>query len=383
MHPRDVADLFGGQTSLAKLLGKRQSLVGNWVNAGVIPIKWHKTILEFAAAGGLPLSSADLDQQEVQPATNNPNQINRLSVLVPYQPASSRSPQQTKLDLGIQTQIEIDGIWMGVLSDGTPFLTGRGLARLCGLHHSVIQDLAGEWTEVVAPPRVTKIRDILTSHGDSVDSPFIPVPQRSGVQQAFPDTVCIAVLEYYSFDAGSNIKPEAQKNYRLLAGKALREFIYTQTGYDPKNQLPGSWKQFHDRVSATYNAIPAGYFGIFKEIADMIVTLGQAGLHIDSSFVPDISVGQAWAKHWASINGDVLYSSRVRFQHSYPSYFPQAVSNPQDAWCYPELALGEFRRWFRETYIGQGKFKSYLEGKVREKSLPVSFAQLAISAYTN
>ena len=36
------------------------------------------------------------------------------------------------------------------------------------------------------------------------------------------------------------------------------------------------------------NAVPSGYFGIFKEMADMIVTLGQAGLHIDASFVPDI-----------------------------------------------------------------------------------------------
>jgi hypothetical protein len=40
------------------------------------------------------------------------------------------------------------------------------------------------------------------------------------------------------------------------------------------------------------------YFSVFKEIADMIVTLGQAGLHIDSSFVPDGSVGKIWSGHW-------------------------------------------------------------------------------------
>ncbi len=43
------------------------------------------------------------------------------------------TPVQQVLDLGIERQIEIDGIGMGVLSDGTPFLTGRGLARLCGV----------------------------------------------------------------------------------------------------------------------------------------------------------------------------------------------------------------------------------------------------------
>ena len=41
------------------------------------------------------------------------------------------------------------------------------------------------------------------------------------------------------------------------------------------------------------------------------------------------------------------YGERVKFDHNYPSYFPQSASNPQEAWCYPEAALGEFRCWFR------------------------------------
>lgn len=113
----------------------------------------------------------------------------------------------------------------------------------------------------------------------------------------------------------------------------------------------------------------------------MIVTLGQTGLHIDSSFVPDISVGQAWAKHWVTNGFDTQFSERKRYEHNYPDYFRQALSNPQEPWCYPEAALGEFRRWMREHYIGDGKFTRYIEGKVKQKELPVSFAQLAITAY--
>lgn len=382
MHPRDIADLFGGQTNLAKLLGKRQSLVGNWVNAGTVPAKWHKPILELAYAHGKPLTLEDFDGINPQPAADKSNGNNDLTVLVPPQSSTNQDAAQGKLDLGIQKQVEIDGIGMGVLSDGTPYLTGRGLARLCGISHSVIQDLTGEWADTVSPPRVTKIREILASHGDSIDFPFISIQQRSGITQAYPDVVCIAVLEYYSFDAGVNVKVEAQKNYRLLAGKALREFIYTQTGYDPKNQLPASWKQFHDRVSLTYNSIPQGYFGIFKEIADMIVTLGQKGIHIDANFVPDISVGIHWSNHWKNNNLDSAFASRIKYEHNYPSYFPQATSNPQEPWCYPEMALGEFRKWFRETYVGTGKFKSYIESKVKDKSLSISFAQLVIANYT-
>lgn len=307
------------------------------------------------------------------------NENNKLAAIVPTKVASHGA--QGKLDLGIQKQVEIDGVGMGVLSDGTPFLTLRGLARLCGVNHSVIQGINDEWSQSVQLPRATRIREIIASHGDQVTQLYYDIPQRSGQMYAYPDYVCLAILEYYSFDAGQNIKEEAKKNYRLLAGKALREFIYTQVGFDPANALPEQWKQFHDRVSLTYNSVPSGYFGIFKEIADMIVTLGQAGLHIDSGFVPDISVGLAWAAHWKKEFLDARFGERIKFEHNYPDYFPQAKSNPQEPWCYPEQALGEFRRWFREIYIGAGKFETYIQGKVRDRALPVSFAQLALAVY--
>lgn len=292
------------------------------------------------------------------------------------------APAQGVLDLGIEKQIEVDGIGMGVLSDGTPFLTGRGLARLCGVHHAVIQDLSAEWPEPVQKTRVSRIKDLLLQRGITPPgSLYVPINQRSGTFFAYPDAVCLAVLEYYAFDAGGNVKEQAQKNYRLLAGHALREFIFTQVGYDPDYKIPDAWRQFHDRVSLTYNSLPAGFFGIFKEMADMIVTLGQAGLQITSKFVPDISVGQCWSKHWCDQGLEERFGTRRKFEHNYPSYFPQAKSNPQEPWCYPEAALGEFRRWLREDYIGDGKFTKYITTKVQNKELPASFAQLAIAAY--
>jgi hypothetical protein len=77
------------------------------------------------------------------------------------------------------------------------------------------------------------------------------------------------------------------------------------------------------------------------------------------------------------------YGDRIKFEHNYPHYFPQADSNPQAPWCYPEMALGEFKRWLRENYIKGGKFEKYLNDQVNKKSLPPSFAQLAIAAYTD
>ena len=123
---------------------------------------------------------------------------------------------------------------------------------------------------------------------------------------AYPDKVSLAILEYYAFEAGSNFKEEARKNFRILTGSALQDFIYTQTGYDPAQQIPAAWQLFHDRVSLVYDSVPAGHFSIFKEIADLIVTLIRGGAPVGPSFIPDGSVGIQWGNTGptATLTGD-------------------------------------------------------------------------------
>lgn len=300
---------------------------------------------------------------------------------LPIKTQSHEVQAQGELDLGISCEAEIQGIGMGVLNDGTPFLHQRGLAALCGVMNAHIGTISSDWNEEHEKPRIKTIKSLLAKRGIFIDSPHIATKQGGTTIYAYSDNVCLAILEYYAFEAGTNCRDDAKENFRTLAGLGLREFIYTQVGYDPNQSVPIEWKQFHDRVSLTYNVVPHGFFSVFKEIADMIVTLGQNGLHIDSTFLPDGSVGQVWAKHWKEQNLALLYGERQKFEHNYPEYFPQSASNPQDAWCYPEEALGTFRKWMRETYIGEGKFKKYIETKVRQKALPTSFAQLAIEAY--
>jgi hypothetical protein len=296
---------------------------------------------------------------------------------------SSLSPKPRTLpgqgELFIEKQLEVNGVGMGVLSDGTAFLTGRGLARLCGIDSSRISELAQGWDSESPNPMTKSVRKILSDRGIDIEKPYIEIKLPNEFFHAYSDAVCIAVLEYYAFDRPTEL---AQKNFRLLAGKALHDFIYTQVGYDPSNRVPEVWRQFHDRVSLVYNAVPAGFYGIFKEISDLIVHLGQAGFPIDSSFVPDISIGITWGKHWIANSFDQKFGVRIKFEHNYPSYFPQAESNPQDAWCYPEVSLGEFRKWLRETYVGQGKFESYLSNKGNQRGLPASVTQLAVAEFT-
>lgn len=294
-------------------------------------------------------------------------------------PTHSIGPN-SQLNLFVEKELEIDGIGMGVLSDGTAFLTGRGLARLCGVSNARIVELGQAWAVTSNNAMVEGVKRILRDKGLMASAPYIEIKQRSGTFHAYSDAVCLAVLEYYAFDQPTD---EAKKNFRILAGKALHDFIYAQVGYDPANHVPEQWRQFHDRVSLTYNSVPAGYFSVFKEIADMIVHLGQNGLTIDEKFIPDISVGLCWGKHWTEKNLASQYGERIKFDHFYPNYFPQAKSNPQEPWCYPEMALGEFKKWLREQYIKGGKFEKYLNNQVAARSLPPSFAQLAIAAYAD
>src|ERR1043166_8176918 len=159
---------------------------------------------------------------------------------------------------------------MGVLSDGTPYLTQRGLARMCGIHHKVIFDLANDWEQEKTKPRGKRILELLAAQGQSGDSLFIRTKGKTGETQAYTDAVCMAVLEYYAFEVVQANNETAIRNYRLLARSSFRAFIYNRCGYDPDKHIPDSWKNFHDRVLMN-DQVPIGHFSVFREIADLVV----------------------------------------------------------------------------------------------------------------
>ena len=54
-----VIERFGGQSSLAALLGKRQSTVQHWAKTGRIPSQWHEQLLVLAHEKGIGLEPKD------------------------------------------------------------------------------------------------------------------------------------------------------------------------------------------------------------------------------------------------------------------------------------------------------------------------------------
>lgn len=276
-------------------------------------------------------------------------------------------------------EIDKNGIVMGVLSDGTPYLTGRGLARMCGVDNAVIFRLSNNWADEKSKPRGQQINSILLRHGYNYPQLFTKITGPNGENNAYTDAVCMSLLEYYAFDAAQANNETAKNNYRLLASLSFRKFIYDEVGYNPDARLSESWQNFEDRLLLNASC-PLGYFSIFREMADFLVQLIRGGIIVNQHTVPDISVGQAWAKYWTDHNFDEKYGTRVKHPHFYPKDYPQAAAEVS-AWIYPDVALPVFRRWLQEEYTSK-RFQAYLENKVAQGCIEAGNVPVIMGAVT-
>jgi hypothetical protein len=305
---------------------------------------------------------------------------NKIKALAPKMASKEIGPKSTQGTLIPVMEKDVGGIGMGVLSDGTPYLNQRGLAALCGVQNAHIGTISSQWVEPVQKPRITAVKTILEKAGFTPPSAaHIELTHEGRTHYCYPAEVCLAVLEYYAFDAGSNCQTEARDNFRLLAGSKLRELIYSQLGYDPTGRNTDRLRKWHERISLNYQSAPRGFFHVFNEAHTIIYELIQAGAIIDEKFVVDISIGQHWSAHWASNGLNTDFGERARYPHNYPDDHPQARSNPQDSWCYPLSALGKFRQWLQDEYLEGGKFADYLKRKEAKGEIPPSVAELAIA----
>jgi hypothetical protein len=272
------------------------------------------------------------------------------------------SGTQIGLNLSSVTHSAPDGIEMGVMSDGTPYLSARGLAALCGTAPSVIITLIKEWDSLKHHSRGRAISHLVEIQGGSSIGLYTPIKKNGIDYHAINDVNCMAILEYYAFESQTPSE-QAKQNFRNLARLSLRTFIYEKTGYTPSSDLAKHWQIFHERM--TLNEIPAGYFSVFTEISNILVTSIRKGMPFDDHSMPDISVGQAWGTLWRDNDLDEQFGNRVKHPHKFPEHFPQKNT---EAWIYPMEALGKFRMWLDDTYL-RTKFPKYLAGKVKKGQL--------------
>ena len=287
--------------------------------------------------------------------------------------------KQIELNLEVVTSKDIDGVEMGVLNDGTPFLTERGLARAAGVDKTSIANQAKNYAAYMGGGQnKPKIAELLEKRGFQGRGLFIKVRHGGQEVNAYPDTICTVFLYYYACKAGKYCTQEAEASLLLLTDQSLKEYIYKMTGYDPAKQMLRSWQCFHDRL--LLNPMPAWYFSVFSETAHLVLQSIRVGLLVDDHTVPDISVGQAWSRYWKGRNLDGTYGSRARFPHVYPDYFPQAQANGDiKPYVYPNKALGEFREWLEIEYLPQ-KFPNYLRRKAQQGAISATRVQELLRA---
>ena len=300
-------------------------------------------------------------KNSAQQAAKKINASNALAITTPLQQAASK---QMPLDLGIEVQKDINGIEMGVLDNGIPYLTQRGLAGVTGVARSLIQTITKEWEEhyqddVIGKDRISYFKQYLFQKGFNETTLHIETVQNGTIHYAYPDVVCMAFLEYYAFESKSD-NATALENYRNFAAFGLRRFIYEALDYTPSDK----WKYHHDRVSLLKDSAPFGHFTIFQEITGLVVDLITADLTVNHKTVPDISVGIAWGKYWTDNSLETQFGPRILYEHNYPNYYPQSLSNPQNPNAYPDAALPLFRQWFKQVYL-LTKFPTYILTKAK------------------
>ena len=153
-----------------------------------------------------------------------------------------------------------------------------------------------------------------------------------------------------------------------------------RAGSAPKQGQLESWKHFHDRIDMTHSSVPSGFFCVFQESAQMIVPMIRADVIISDRVIPDISVGRVWSKYWKDNNFELKYGERLKYDHNYPDYYPQAASNPQPSYAYPDTALGEFRSWLRKSYIA-ANLSDYILRQYKSGKLPQESAGKVLKAF--
>lgn len=289
-------------------------------------------------------------------------------------------PKQGEL-FHVEKQVEYDGVEMGVLENGIPYLSESGLARMCGVDRKVINRLAIGWSEEKAKPRGRIIRGLLEESGFTNNELFAKSEYNGTPTNAYTEPVCMAILEYYAFYTKES-REQALHAFRALARRSFTAFIYSATGYLPDSKKLESWKHFHDRVNLLNNAVPDGYFCVFRELASMLVPMISSGIAISDKIVPDISVGLVWSKFWRNNKLKEEFGDRIKYDHEYPDYYPQSKSNPQEAWAYPDWALPIFRNWLKSVYIPT-KFIKYLSGKVQKGQIAGNEVALLADAFKN
>lgn len=277
-------------------------------------------------------------------------------------------PVSKPLQVSPLKHAEVNNIQMGVLPTGETYMSLRGLARFCGVNHSVIQELAKEWESgsLFTKTRGQKILQAFDriTHGAPPPSSMYAIIETGNPLfpkiHAVPESICVCVLQYYALYARLDDNSIAIENFENAAAFGLRKYIYGQLDFNYEGLKEYCWNLLKDRI--LYNEDPVGYFTTFSQSTSIIANFIRNDIVIDERTMVDGSIGIAWGNHWRNNKLAEKYGELIKIEHKFPESYPQI--NPQVN-AYPTSALPDFLTWLNDVYLTE-KFGEYLMRKVRK-----------------
>lgn len=135
MNAKKIIERFGGQSALAKMIGKGQSTVGYWAKSGVIPAKWQQTLLELAQENFIELSANDFIEASATPIVVS-------SVPENNQVASQLQPSIPSGEAGFLFYASNEGAIkvQVMLQDDTVWASQKGMGEIFGVDVRTIND---------------------------------------------------------------------------------------------------------------------------------------------------------------------------------------------------------------------------------------------------
>lgn len=285
-------------------------------------------------------------------------------------------PARTRTLFHSEKHLTRDGIEMGVLEDGLPYLSQKGLAAMLGINRSTLQDFTAAWSKQASTKQIENFNKILKNYEYSEDELYIEAEVNGTILYAYTEPVCMALLEYYT---SITPKEQAKKSMRILVRDSFSRFVYTAVGYSPEQKQLDVWRDFHTRIDLVASNVPVGCFCVFMETAGLVVPLIKEGIIVNNRTVPDGSIGIHWSNYWRENKLDQIYGEPIKYLHYYPENYPQSASNPQKVWAYPDDALPLFRKWLREVYISE-KLHTYMMKIIKEGKIDKKIGMKALEA---
>lgn len=254
MRATAIIERFGGQSALARLIGKGQSTVAYWAKSGVIPSKWVPTLIELANDRNLNLSASDFFD-----GPKGPKPI-VIEATASAQGAStaefaSETPATSQFlfyaaangPMKVQVLVRSDTVWT----------TQRGMADIFGVDVSTIN---------------YHLKNIYKDNElDEATIGRFPIVQQEGDR-----TVQRSAVEFYDLDAiisvGYRVNSHQATQFRRWATTILREYLIKGFALDDARLKQGGKlfdRDYFDELLDRIRAIRASEKQFYKKITDL------------------------------------------------------------------------------------------------------------------